>query len=85
MRRWAVQDAKARFSGLLAVTAKEGPQIVTKRGIDTAVLVPVKEWERLQSVGGRSFKGMRLANAPRFDIALPRRGQLRRRAPKPLR
>jgi prevent-host-death family protein len=45
---WSVQDAKARFSELLETSVKEGPQIVTKRGVETAVLVPIEEWRRLQ-------------------------------------
>ena len=36
-RRWPVQDAKARFSELLDTTLAEGPQIVTKRGVETVV------------------------------------------------
>jgi antitoxin Phd len=46
---WPVFDAKARFSELLDATLKEGPQIVTRRGKETAVLVPFEEWKRLQA------------------------------------
>ena len=42
--RWAVQDAKAKFSELLDRTLSEGPQIVTKRGVEAAVLVPIEQW-----------------------------------------
>jgi len=45
VRRWPVQDAKARFSELLEASLSEGPQIVTRRGIETAVLVPFEEWQ----------------------------------------
>ena len=47
---WQVQDAKARFSKLLETSLAEGPQIVTKRGVETAVLVPIEQWRRLESV-----------------------------------
>jgi antitoxin Phd len=40
---WQVQDAKARFSELLDETLEKGPQVVTKRGVETAVLVSIKE------------------------------------------
>jgi prevent-host-death family protein len=53
MKIWPVQDAKARFSELLKVCLLEGPQIVTKRGAEAAVLVPMAEWRRLPSRGGR--------------------------------
>ena len=41
---WQVQDAKARFSEFLETSVAEGPQIVTKRGVETAVLVPIEQW-----------------------------------------
>lgn len=34
-------DAKARFSELPDAALKDGPQIVTRRGVETAVLVPI--------------------------------------------
>ena len=47
-RNWPVQEAKARFSELLETSLSEGPQIVSKRGVEMAVLVPIKEWWQLQ-------------------------------------
>ena len=46
MKAWPVQDAKARFSEMLEACLTEGPQLVTKRGSDAAVLVPIEEWRR---------------------------------------
>ena len=40
---WQVQDAKARFSELLETSLAEGPQIVSKRGVEIAVLVPIEQ------------------------------------------
>ena len=40
VRKWPVQDAKARFSELLETALAEGPQIVTKRGVEAAVVLP---------------------------------------------
>jgi antitoxin Phd len=48
MKSWPVQDAKARFSELLERCLREGPQLVTKRGAETAVLVPMDQWRRIQ-------------------------------------
>ena len=48
MTKWQLQDAKARFSELIDDTLEKGPQIVTRRGIDTAVVVSFEEWRRLQ-------------------------------------
>lgn len=81
MKSWPVQDAKARFSELLETCLKEGPQIVSKRGADTAILVPLKDWERLQRSAKPTLKELLLANEARVDLDLPQRGKLRRREP----
>ena len=81
MRKWQVQDAKARFSEFLEASLKDGPQVVTKRGVEAAVLVPVDEWRRLQSAARPTLKELLLGEAPRAEIPLPRRGGLKRRAP----
>jgi prevent-host-death family protein len=83
---WPVNDAKARFSELLEKSVKEGPQIVTKRGVETAVLVPIAEWRRLQQRSKPTIKELLLAPEPRFEGGLPypQRGRLRRRTPKAL-
>ena len=84
MRKWQVHDAKARFSELLDASLREGPQIVTKRGVESAVLVSVEEWRRLQEVRRPSLKQLLQADSPRLDIPVPRRGGMRRRNPVPL-
>jgi len=81
MGTWQVQDAKARFSELLEASVKDGPQIVTKRGVEAAVLVPIEEWRRLQSAARPTLKELLLADAPRADIPVPPRGRRRRRQP----
>ena len=81
MRSWPVQDAKARFSELLDTCLKEGPQIVTRRGADAAVLVPLQEWQRLQRVAKPTLKELLLMDEGRVHLYLPKRGRLRRRAP----
>jgi prevent-host-death family protein len=80
MRQWPVQDAKARFSELLDTCLADGPQMVTRRGVEAAVLVPGEEWRRRQG-GGMNFKEWLLAEEPRLELEMPRRGRLRRRPP----
>ena len=84
---WPVQDAKARFSELLETCIQQGPQIVTKRGEEAAVLVPMREWRRLQAAARPSIKDLLLSDAARSGLGaldgleLPARGQRGRRAP----
>jgi len=45
--RWALQDAKARFSELVRRVRDEGPQHVTIHGRDEVVVVSAEEFRRL--------------------------------------
>lgn len=81
MNRWPVRDAKARFSAMLNSCLAEGPQLITRRGIETAVLVRLDEWHRLQSGTHPSLKQLLLAEQARFSTDLPLRAKLSRRSP----
>lgn len=81
MTIWPVQDAKARFSELLDACLSEGPQMVSRRGTEAAVLVTVAEWKRLQSAARPSLKSLLLSDEGREDLLLPQRGSARRRPP----
>ena len=84
MHAWPVQDAKARFSEFLDACLIEGPQMVTRRGTEAAVLVPVAEWRRLQSAARPSLKQLLLSDQARTDLVVPARGQVQRRKPEAL-
>ena len=79
MHSWPVQDAKARFSELLETSLAEGPQLVTKHGKAAAVLVPIRQWDALQTTGKRSLKQVLLDASAPTEIAVPARGKLKLR------
>ena len=81
MASWQLQDAKARFTKLLNAALKKGPQIVTRRGVEAAVLVPIQDWRRLQQISRPSLKAVLLAPAPHFQLDIPKRGKSKRRPP----
>ena len=78
---WQVQDAKARFSAMLERTLSEGPQIVTKRGVETAVLVPIEQWRRLERMASPDLKQLLLVPEARTETLTPPRRVAARRAP----
>ena len=80
MPTWPVQDAKARFSEMLDICLEEGPQVISRRGVDAAVLVPIDQWRRLKG-DAPTLKDLLLADHARADIPVPVRGQHRRREP----
>jgi len=47
MTRWQLQEAKNRLSDVVKRTRLEGPQTITVRGRDAAVLISVEEYEEL--------------------------------------
>ena len=63
--RWQLQDAKNRLSELVDTALKAGPQIVTRRGADAVVVVPIDTYRELTRP-----KGSLLA----FFAASPLRG-----------
>ena len=81
MATWQLQEAKAKFSELVDKTEKEGAQIITRRGIETVVILPVSEWKRLSASARPTLKELLLQPHPRFDFdkVIPPRGNLRRR------
>ena len=80
MKIWQVQDAKARFSELLDACVSDGPQVVTRRGTETAVLVPIDEWKRLNNAARPTLKELLMSNEARIDFDIPPRGSAKRRS-----
>lgn len=79
MHTWPVQDAKARFSELLETSLSEGPQVVTKHGKAAAVLVPIRQWDALQTAGKRALKQVLLDTTAVTGIVVAARGKLKLR------
>jgi prevent-host-death family protein len=79
---WALQDAKARFSELFERCLKNGAQKITRRGKDALILIPEKEWQRLQASSRPTLKDVLLSEKWWTDdepMDLPPRGKARRR------
>lgn len=74
-KTWQVKEARAQFSALLEASVKEGPQVVTKRGVETAVLLPIDEWRRSQKIAQGNLKGLLLAPKPRTEALVPPRAR----------
>jgi antitoxin Phd len=81
MAKWQLQEAKSRFSELIDDTIEKGPQVVTRRGVDTAVVVSVDEWKKLKDEKGVTWKDVLLGEGPRFEIPLPKHSKGKSRKP----
>jgi prevent-host-death family protein len=45
---WPLQDAKNKFSEVVNDALRRGPQVITRRGVQTAVVISYTEYQRLQ-------------------------------------
>jgi antitoxin Phd len=71
---WTLQDASSRFGELLDTCLKDGPQVVSRRGTATAVLVPIEDWRRLHQPARPTLKELLLGDGPRWESGVPPRG-----------
>jgi len=82
MVTWQLQEAKAKLSEVIDRAETDGPQMITRRGVETAVIVPIDEWRRLQASPPvkRTLLEV-LQSGPQYDLNIPPRGQHKHRKP----
>lgn len=82
-------DITTRLSEVVETTLEKGPQVVTKNGVETAVMVPIDEWKRLKRLSAPIENAgapdpvddpLLSPNGP-HDIYIPPRGRYKRRTP----
>lgn len=69
--RWQLQEAKQRFSEIVRQAHDDGPQIVTRRGEEVAVVVSIEEYRRL-SGSKPDFKDFLLSAPDLAALEMPR-------------
>jgi len=72
--RWALQDAKARFSEVVRRARSEGPQLVTVHGRDEVVILAAEEFRRLrgEQTGAALIAALQASPHRAIDIEPPR-------------
>lgn len=67
--RWALQDAKNRLSEVVDAALRGVPQVVTRRGIEAAVIISHEEYTRMTSARDSARKPLAayLLDMPRGD------------------
>ena len=63
---WQLQAAKQRFSELVERARRDGPQVVTKHGKETVVVVSIEDYRRLRGHEPSLVEFIR--SAPDFDL-----------------
>jgi antitoxin Phd len=81
MKSWSIKDAGAHLGELVDRARAEGPQALSLRGQNQAVVVSIEEWNRLTGPATRSLKELLGADEARTDDLVPQRLDWPMRAP----
>ena len=65
MAKWQVHEAKARLSEIIREAEKNGPQIITRRGFEQAVVISLSDYRAL-TLGPLNLKDY-LLGGPKVD------------------
>jgi antitoxin Phd len=75
---WQIQDAKNKLSEVITRALNQGPQLITKHGEKTVVVVSYAEYEKLRKSQGKLSDFFRASPLTGVDLArdksLPREG-----------
>jgi antitoxin Phd len=65
MAAWQIQEAKARFSEVIARACREGPQTITRHGTERAVVLSIEDYRALTA--GRPDFRAHLLGGPKVE------------------
>ena len=75
---WQIQDAKNKLSELITRAIKQGPQLITKHGEKTVVVISYVEYEKLRRSQEKLSEFFQASPLAGLDLArdksLPRKG-----------
>ena len=77
---WQIQDAKNKLSEVIARALRQGPQLITRHGEKTVVVVAYAEFEKIRKSQGKLSEFLR--SSPLAGVNLSRDKSLPRRAVK---
>lgn len=53
IRSWQLQEAKNKFSRVVENAVNDGPQIITKRGVEVAIVISYAEYQKMVASRGK--------------------------------
>jgi len=81
-RVWQIQEAKNKFSEVVDEAIKHGPQIITKRGVETVIVLSYAEYRKVMLNQKRLSDFFRESPLAKLDLDLRRdKGGLRADTP----
>jgi antitoxin Phd len=75
---WQIQDAKNKLSEVISLALTQGPQLITKHGEKTVVVLSYAEYEKMRKSQGKLSEFFRASPLAGVDLSrdksLPRKG-----------
>jgi antitoxin Phd len=68
IRSWQLQEAKNKFSRVVDNAVNDGPQIITRRGVEVAIVMSYAEYQKMIASRGKLSTFFR--ESPLVDIEL---------------
>ncbi len=68
IRSWQLQEAKNKFSRVVANAVNDGPQIITKHGVEVAIVISYAEYQKMIASRGKLSTFFR--DSPLVDVEL---------------
>jgi antitoxin Phd len=66
---WQIQDAKNKLSEVIARALRQGPQLITRHGEKTVVVVAYAEFEKMRKSQGKLSEFFRASPLAGIDMA----------------
>ena len=73
-RVWQLQEAKNKFSEVVEEALSQGPQVITRRGVETVILLSYAEYRKLLASQKKLSEFFRQSPLADVDIDLDRDG-----------
>ena len=70
LKTWQLQQAKNRFSEVVTRAIKHGPQVITRRGVEVAILLSYQEYRRLVASQHTRSVSTFLRESPMANVSL---------------
>jgi antitoxin Phd len=68
IRSWQLQEAKNKFSRVVQDAMNDGPQIITKHGVEVAIVMSYTEYQKMIASRGKLSTFFR--DSPLVDVEL---------------
>ena len=68
IRSWQLQEAKNKLSQVVDDAVNEGPQVITKHGVEVAIVISVAEYKKM--IASRGKLSTFFQESPLVDVEL---------------